>query len=117
MPTVQKQQNYDALYLKSKRTTLYSDDGTPFSADIPDKTILIERKLCTENPKKANHTALHECTHYGLHSLFFLFQAAYSEELHQYFDPIDEEKLPLDDEGHKEISLMEWQAKRLTPRI
>lgn len=105
------------LYLKGKRVTLYTDDGTPFSADVPDKTILIERKLCRDNPKKANHTALHECTHYGLHSLFFLFQAAYIEELHQYFDPIDEEKLPLDDEGRKEISLMEWQAKRLTPRI
>lgn len=105
------------LYLKSKRTTLYSDDGTPFPADISDKTILIERKLCTENPKKANHTALHECTHYGLHSLFFLFQTTYIEEMHQYFEPIDEEKLPLDDEGHKEISLMEWQTKRLAPRI
>lgn len=105
------------LYLKGKRTTLYSNDGTPFSADIPDKTILIERNLCLNNLQKANHTALHECTHYGLHSLFFLFQATYIEELHQYFDPIDVDKLPLDVEGHKEISLMEWQAKRLTPRI
>ena len=105
------------LYLKGKRATLYTDDGTPFSANVPDKTILLERKLCLDNPKKANHTALHECTHYGLHSLFFLFQAAYIEELHQYFDPIDVDKLPLDDEGHKEISLMEWQTKRLTPRI
>lgn len=105
------------LYLKGKRATLYTDDGTPFSANVPDKTILIERNLCRDNQKKANHTALHECTHYGLHSLFFLFQTAYIEELHQYFDPIYEEKLPLDEEGHKEISLMEWQAKRLTPCI
>ena len=74
------------LYLCGKRTTLHTDDGTPFFADIPDKTILIERNLCRDNPKKANHTALHECTHYGLHSLFFLFQASYIEELHQYFD-------------------------------
>lgn len=105
------------LYLKGKRATLYSNDGTPFSADIPDKTILIERNLCLDNPKKANYTALHECTHYGLHSLFFLFQSIYIDELHQYFDPINEEKLPLDDEGRREIALMEWQAKRLTPRI
>ncbi len=105
------------LYLCGKKTTLYTDNGTPFSADVPNKTILLERKLCRDNPKKANHTALHECTHYGLHSLFFLFQAAYTEELHQYFDPIDVEKLPLDEEGCKEISIMEWQAKRLTPRI
>lgn len=105
------------LYLKGKRATLYTDDGTPFSANVPDKTILLERKLCLDNPKKANHTALHECTHYGLHSLFFLFQASYIEELHQYFDPIDVDKLPLDEEEHKEISLMEWQAKHLTPRI
>lgn len=105
------------LYLKGKRTTLYTDDGTPFSADIPDKTILIDRNLCRDNPKKADNTALHECTHYGLHSLFFLFQATYIEELHQYFDPIDVDKLPLDDKGRREIALMEWQAKRLAPRI
>lgn len=105
------------LYLKGKRATLYTDDGIQFSANVPDKTILLERKLCRDNPKKANHTALHECTHFGLHSLFFLFQTTYIEELHQYFDPIDEEKLPLDDEERKEIALMEWQAKRLVPRI
>ena len=85
------------LYLKGKRATLYTDDGTPLFADIIDKTILIERNLCRDNQKKANHTALHECTHYGLHSLFFLFQAAYIEELHQHFDPIDVDKLPLDE--------------------
>ena len=105
------------LYLKGKRATLYSNDRTPFCADIPDKTILIDRNLCRDNPRKADNTAFHECTHFGLHSLFFLFQTTYIEELHQYFDPIDEEKLPLDEEGRKEIALMEWQAKRLTPRI
>lgn len=105
------------LYLKGKRTTLYSEDGMPFCADIPDKTILIDRNLCRDNPRKADNTAFHECTHFGLHSLFFLFQNTYIEELHQYFDPIDEEKLPLDDEGRKEIALMEWQAKRIVPRI
>ena len=105
------------LYLKGKRATLYSNDRTPFSAVVPDKTILIERNLCRDNPNKANNAAMHECTHFGLHSLFFLFQSIYIEELHQYFDPIDEEKLPLDDEGRREIALMEWQAKRLTPRI
>ncbi len=105
------------LYLKGKRTTLYFEDGMPFCADIPDKTILIDRNLCRDNPRKADNTAFHECTHFGLHSLFFLFQTTYIEELHQYFDPIDEEKLPLDDEGRKEIALMEWQAKRLVPRI
>ncbi|MCM1269200.1 MAG: hypothetical protein NC247_01045 [Ruminococcus flavefaciens] len=69
---------------------------------------MIERNLCRNNPKKANNIALHECTYYGLHSLFFLFQTAYIEELHQYFYPIDEEKLPLDEERRKEIALMEW---------
>lgn len=98
----------EVLCLNGKRMTLYTDDGTPFSADVPDKTILIGRNLCRNNPKKTNNTTLHECTHYGLHSLFFLFQAAYIEELYQYFDPIDEEKLPLDEEGLKEIALMEW---------
>ncbi len=105
------------LYLKGKRATLYSNDRTSFCADIPDKTILIDRNLCRDNPRKADNTAFHECTHFGLHSLFFLFQTTYIEELHQYFDPIDEEKLLLDEEGRKEITLMEWQAKRLAPRI
>lgn len=105
------------LYLNNKRTTLYSENGMPFSAVVPEKTILIERNLFKDNPNKANNAAMHECTHFGLHSLFFLFQSIYIEELHQYFDPIDEEKLPLDDEGRREIALMEWQAKRLTPRI
>lgn len=103
--------------LNGKRMTLYNNDDTLFFVDVPDKTILLERKFCRDNPNKANNTIIHECTHYGLHSLFFLFQAAYIEELHQYFNPIDEEKLLFDDEGRKEIALMEWQAKRLTPHL
>ena len=65
------------LYLKGKRATLYSNDRTPFSAVVPDKTILIERNLCRDNPNKANNAAMHECTHFGLHSLFFSFSNLY----------------------------------------
>ena len=65
------------LYLNSKRTTLYSENGMPFSAVVPDKTILIERNLCRDNPNKANNAAMHECTHFGLHSLFFSFSNLY----------------------------------------
>ena len=98
------------LYLKGKRVTLYTDDGTPFSADIPDKTILLERKLCLDNPRKADNTAFHECTHFGLHSLFFLFQTAYIEELHQYFDPMMKKNFPLMRKDERKLLL--WNGRQ-----
>lgn len=106
-----------ALFLHGKKITLFKEDGSAVSKEVPDKTILIDRTLCRDNLNKAHNTAMHECCHFGLHSLFFLFQENYIEELHEYFEPIEEEYLPLDEEDFKEISKMEWQANRLAPRI
>ena len=77
------------LYLKGKRATLYSNDRTSFCTDIPDKTILIDRNLCRDNPRKADNTAFHECTNFGVGRFFFLFQSTYIQVLRQYFDPLD----------------------------
>ncbi|HRU98041.1 MAG TPA: ImmA/IrrE family metallo-endopeptidase [Ruminococcus sp.] len=106
-----------ALFLYERNAIFYTEKGLPVFKKVPPKTILIDRSLCRDNICKANNTAMHECTHFGLHSLFFLFQENYIRELHEYFEPIEEEYLPLDEDDLKEISKMEWQANRLAPRI
>lgn len=106
-----------ALFLHGKKVTLFKEDSTAIFTKVPDKTILIDRTLCRDNLNKAHNTAMHECCHFGLHSLFFLFQENYIQELHEYFEPIEEEHLPLDEDDLKEISKMEWQANRLAPRV
>lgn len=103
-----------ALFLYGKRATLVQENGVPLFTEIPSKTILLDRSL---SPYKAKYTASHECCHFGLHSLFFLFQENYIEELHDYFEPIEEAQLTLDEDDRKEISKMEWQANRLAPRV
>lgn len=105
------------LYLFEKQETLYDENGKAVSVKVPANTILVERRLYETNKIRAFNSIAHECIHFGEHSLFELTQAMYRDELLEHFGITDVNTLPMDAEECKEIRIMEWQAKRLAPRI
>lgn len=105
------------LYLFERKETLYDENGKPFSATVPANMILLERRLHHTNKIRAFNSVAHELIHYGKHSLFELAQEMYRDELREHFGIEDVNTLPMDTEERREVRIMEWQAKRLAPRI
>ena len=106
------------LYLFEKKgEVLYDKNGKPFTATVPANTILVERRLYYKNLLRALNSMAHEFIHFGKHSLFELAQEMYREELKEHLGISDVNSLPMDAEEQKIIRVMEWQAKRLAPRI
>lgn len=105
------------LYLFERKETLYDENGNPFSATVPANMILLERRLHHTNKIRAFNSVAHELIHYGKHSLFELAQEMYRDELREHFGIEDVNTLPMDTEERREVRIMEWQAKRLAPRI
>lgn len=106
------------LYLyKKKGEVLFDKNGKPFTATVPANTILVERKLYYKNLLRALNSTAHELCHFGKHSLFELAQEMYRDELMEHFGIADANVLSMDAEEQKVIRVMEWQAKRLAPRI
>ena len=106
------------LYLFEKKgEVLFDKNGKPFTATVPANTILVERRLYYKNLLRALNSMAHEFIHFGKHSLFELAQEMYREELKEHLGISDVNSLPMDAEEQKIIRVMEWQAKRLAPRI
>jgi len=105
-------------FFLSSREQVYNDDNEVEEIEIGPRTILVEPNVAFfRNIGSYNNTVIHECVHIEFHSKFFELQSILSNPIKSIISSFDKGQKNIKSSDLKALSIMEWQASMLAPRI